>query len=128
MPNLNHILSLVKSEKIFIFVTLLENEPYDCIIFNNSYTSYDGDNSIECICSYKETHESVFVLSFMAALSQINKIIKFRYLFLENISDNGEILKKIMKRYSFKEKITTSYYFYNFGYRPFESKNVFMLN
>lgn len=128
MPNLNHILSLLKSEKIFIFVTLLENEPYDCIIFNNSYTSYDGDDSIECICSYKETHESVFVLSFMCALSEINKIKSFRYIFLENISDNGEILKKIMKRYAYKEKITTSYYFYNFGYRPFESKNVFMLN
>ena len=45
-----------------------------------------------------------------------------------NIGDNTILLKKILARYYAEHKIETSYYFYNFGYRPFMSDKVFMLN
>jgi hypothetical protein len=128
MPNLNHIELLVKDEQMFISVTLIDNEPYDMFVFHNTYTSYNGKRGMECICSFKETDESVFVLGFMCSISLIYERIKFTQLFIENISNNNFIIKNILKRYQPVLKTDASYYFYNFGYRPFESTNVFILN
>ena len=83
---------------------------------------------MECICSFKETDESVFVLGFMCSISLIYNEMKFTRLFIENISNNNIILKKIIERYREVEKTKASYYFYNFGYRPFLSNDVFILN
>lgn len=128
VPNLNHILLLVKKQQIFITVTLIDDEPFDLFIFRNTYTTYMNKKSMECICSFKETDESVFVLGFMCSISLIYQKEEFTRLFIENISSNNIILKKIMKRYEPLSKSITSYYFYNFGYRPFKSNNVFILN
>ena len=128
IPNLNHIELLVKDEQMFISVTLIDNEPYDMFVFHNTYTRYNGKRGMECICSFKETDESVFVLGFMCSISLIYERIKFTRLFIENISNNNIIIKNILKRYQPILKTDASYYFYNFGYRPFESTNVFILN
>ena len=128
VPNLNHIRLLVIKKQIFITVTIINNEPYDFFIFRNTHTTYDGENSIESIASFKETDESVFVLGFMCSIALIYKEIKFSRLFIENISNNNIILKKIIERYRHIEKLKASYYFYNFGYRPFLSNDVFILN
>ena len=60
-PHLNHIKSLLLSNQIFITVTLINKEPYDIFIFHNTHTTYNDNKSLECICSYKETDESVCV-------------------------------------------------------------------
>ena len=128
IPNLNHIKLLVKDKQIFITVTLIDNEPYDCFIFHNSYTTYNGNKSMEFITSFKETDESVFVLGFMCSITLINEILPFQRLFIENTSNNNIILKKILERYQSMDILKAAYYFYNFGYRPFQSNNVFILN
>ena len=69
--NLNHINLLIKDQQIFVTVTLIDNEPYDIFIFHNSYTTYNGNKSIELMTSFKETDESVFVLGFMCSISLI---------------------------------------------------------
>ena len=96
--------------------------------YRNSYTSYEGKKAIECICSYNETDDSVFTISFLSALSQIRELEKLGKVFIENIGDNKVLLKNILGRYYPEAKIQTSYYFYNFGYRPIMSDKVFMLN
>ena len=52
---------------MFITVTLIDKEPYDCFIFHNTYTTYNGKKSVECISSFKETDDSVFVLGFLCS-------------------------------------------------------------
>ena len=128
IPNINHLHYLIQKKEIFVFVTLIDKEPYDCFIFKKTYTTYNGKASLEAFASFKETDESVFVLSFMCAISQIYQINKFQKLFIENISNNNIIIKKIMKRYNYIWKGKCTYYFYNFGYRPLKSNNVFLLN
>jgi GNAT superfamily N-acetyltransferase len=128
IPNLNHLELLLKDKQIFITVTLIDNEPNDCFIFRNTYTTYDSKGSVECIGSFQETDTSVFVLGFMCSVSLIYENTKFTRLFIENISNNNIIIKSILKRYQPVLKTDASYYFYNFGYRPFESKDVFILN
>ena len=49
--------------------------------------------------SFKETDESVFVLSFMCSISLIYEQMVFTRLFIENTSNNNIILKKILERY-----------------------------
>lgn len=127
-PNLNHLQLLVKNKQIFIAVTLIGDEAYDCFIFHNTYTTYNGNRSMELICSFKETDESVFVLSFMCSITLIYKTIVFTRLFIENTSNNNVILKNLMDNYEPISKSKTSYYFYNFGYRPFYSNDVFIIN
>ena len=128
LPNLNHIMKLINDVQIYVSVTMLEKQPYDLFFFRNSYTSYNGSNAIECMCSYNETDNTVFTISFLSALSQIRELEKIGKVFIENIGDNKILLKNILGRYHPEEKIQTSYYFYNFGYRPFMSDKVFMLN
>jgi len=128
VPNLSNLELLVKDRQIFITVTLIDNEPYDCFIFRNTHTTYNGKSSVECIGSFKETDTSVFVLGFMCSVSLIYENTKFTRLFIENISNNNIIIKNILKRYQSVLKTDASYYFYNFGYRPLESKDVFIIN
>ena len=128
IPNLNHIVKLINDTQLYVSVTMIDKESYDLFFFRNSYTSYNGKKAIECICSYNETDDSVFTISFLSALSQIREIEKIGKVFIENIGDNTILLKKILARYYAEQKIETSYYFYNFGYRPFMSDKVFMLN
>ena len=127
-PHLNHILHLVKKKLIFIGVTMIYKDPFDFFIFRNSHTYYDGKRGLECIGSFNETKEAIFSLSFLSVLSVICKEIDCKRLFLENISNNNIIIKNILNRYSYQERISTSYYFYNFALRPFKSTDVIIID
>jgi len=127
-PNLSHILYLVKKKLIFIGITMIYKDPFDFFIFRNCHTYYDGKRSLECIASFYETKEPIFCLSFLSILDKIRNEIDCEKLFIENISNNNFIIKNILKRYMYNEKIPTSYYFYNFAYRPFTSTDVIMIN
>ena len=83
---------------------------------------------MECFASFKETHESVFVLSFLCGISLIYEMEPFSRLFIENISSNNVLIKKLGERYRPIMKTQCSYYFYNFAYRPFLSNQVFLVN
>ena len=128
LPELSHLKLLVEQQQIFVCVTLIDKEPYDCFIFRNSYTTYNNKYNIESIASFQETDDSVFVLSFVCALSLIYKVCKFEKLWIENISNNNTIIKNILKRYKPFATSKCSYYFYNFAYRPFLSNDVLLLN
>ena len=107
---------------------MIYKDPFDFFIFRNCHTYYDGKRSLECIASFYETKEPIFCLSFLSILDKIRNEIECEKLFIENISNNNFIIKNILKRYTYNEKISTTYYFYNFGYRPFTSTDVIMIN
>jgi len=127
-PSVSHILYLIKKKLIFISVTMIYKEPFDFFIFRNSYTYYNKKRSVELVASFNETREPIFCLSFLSTLDKIRNEINCKRLFIENISNNNIIIKNILKRYSYQEKITTSYYFYNFALRPFKSTDVLIIN
>lgn len=127
-PYISHILHMVKKKLIYIGVTMIYKEPFDFFIFRNSHTYYNGKRSIELIASFYETREPIFCLSFLSILDLVRKEINCTKLFIENISNNNMIIKNILNRYSYQAKITTSYYFYNFAYRPFKSTDVMIID
>lgn len=127
-PNIQNIKGLIQQKTIFVCLTMINNKPFDIFVFRNTYTSYNKNKSIEFFASFKETESNVFLLGFFSSLSLIYKNLSFKRLFIENISNNNIVLKKILERYSYLSKTNSSYYFYNFAYRPFLSNEVFILN
>ena len=107
---------------------MIYKQPFDFFIFRNSHTYYNKKRSLELIASFNETREPIFCLSFLSALDKIRNEINCEKLFIENISNNNIIIKNILNRYSYNEKITTSYYFYNFAMRPFTSLDVLIID
>lgn len=127
-PSISHLLYLIKKKLIFVAVTMIYKQPFDFFIFRNSHTYYNKKRSLELIASFNETREPIFCLSFLSALDKIRNEIHCEKLFIENISNNNIIIKNILNRYSYKEKITTSYYFHNFAMRPFTSTDVLIID
>jgi hypothetical protein len=127
-PYISHLQHLIKKKLVFVAVTMIYKQPFDFFIFRNSHTYYNKKRSLELIASFNETREPIFCLSFLSALDKIRNEIDCEKLFIENISNNNIIIKNILNRYSYKEKITTSYYFYNFAIRPFTSTDVLIID
>ena len=91
--------------------------------------TYDGKVSIELVCSFNDNiTKELFTLGFFNSINQINKIIPFDILLIENTSDNNMILGTIDIKYRSFAKALTSYYFYNYASLPILSNNVFCFN
>jgi len=131
-PNIANVENLLASKNIYISVILMNNVPVSIYIFRKTYTTYNGDNSLEFIASYNDVdlnpNEKLFTLGALISIDKIRKFSPLRYLFIENISNNFIIIKHILERYSSFIQITTSYYFYNFGIHPLISTDVFIVN
>ena len=105
------------------------DKPIGCYVFRNPLTYYeDKGASIDLIASHCSDNKNIdyFKDAFYNCLSQID--YKYEYLILENISKNHHIIKDIRQSRKYIFKSHTSYYLYNFGYRPFISKDVFLLS
>lgn len=128
-PNVQNIKHLCKTGVLFITVLLNNNIPKSFYVFRNNYTTYNGYKSAECLASFSATTELSFNAGFINSLKIIHETkLKFRYLFMENISNNNYVIKNIMKRYNPLNIFNTSYYFYNLGHRPINSNKVFFIN
>jgi len=128
-PDFSHLQYLVEQKLIYIFLLVENDEPWACYIFRNPHTKYENTGmSVDCIasyCSYPERKDE-FSRQFYFCLPQIDT--PFDYLLIENISHNHYIIKNLLKEHSPFLKSKTSYYLYNFAYRPFLSKDVFILS
>ena len=128
-PNVQNIKHLCKNKILFITLVMNKNIPKAFYIFRNNCTTYNDDLSVECLASFSATKEIIFNDGLINSLKIIHdKCLKFRYLFMENISNNNFIIKNIMKRYNPLKIINTSYYFYNMAHKPINSNEVFFIN
>ena len=128
-PTPSHIKHLVEQKLLYIFLLMDGQTPWGCYVFRNPYTHYKNDEaSIDCIASYCSDPQRIdeFIYFFDVCLAQID--YTFHYLLIENISHNIHIIKNKMKTQNPFLKSHTSYYLYNFAYRPFLSENVFILS
>ena len=127
-PAFSNLKYLVEKKLLYIFLLRDQFTSIGCYVFRNPFTYYeDKANSLDLIASHcsNDAHMDTFIQGFYNCLSQIDYL--YEYLIVENISMNGQIIKDIMKTRKYIFKSHTSYYLYNFGYRPFRSKDVFLL-
>ena len=128
-PAFSNLKKLVDKKLLYIFLLMDRHEVIGCYVFRNPFTHYDNKGaSVDCIGSHCKDTERMddFKLSFYNCLSQID--YEYNYLLIENISHNNHIIKNIVKTNKPVIKSNTSYYLYNFAYRPFPSKQVFLLS
>jgi hypothetical protein len=114
---------------------VIDGEIVAAYIFKKSCTFIEKDKEIiTCIASFYKTNElkkEVFVQGFKVALWSIlekpeNR--RFRYLVVEDTSENSCIIENISKKTCPMVVSPTAYFFYNFAYSPFKSDRVLMIN
>ena len=134
-PSFSHIQYLIKQKLIFIYIILHKDEPIACYFFRNPFTFYKKNNiignSIDCFASFfdkEKLNHVIFSYYFHLSLFKIQQFYQFKFILIENISDNNFIIQNIFERYTPIIKCPTAYYFYNFAYRPQLSDKIFIVN
>lgn len=98
---------------------------YCIFLFRNTYTKINGVDVIECFASINNTDITTFYHSFIGC---IMKNFRNKFLIIEDISDNGILIKYLVKFFNIKFKSNTGYYFYNYAMRPKLPNRTFIIN
>ena len=129
MPYLQNIKHQIEERLLHIIIIMHDNIPIGCFVFRNPQTKYDGKNSIEVMGSFVlDEYFDIFTPCFQNALVLCYKKKPFEILVVENISYNYHFLKMLREKSIYLWKSPMAYYFYNFAYRPFSAKDVFLIN
>ena len=87
----------------------------------------DDEEKTRLIYSSDIVNNELFTLGFMISLSLISKDLCSKILLVNNVSNNNIILKLLLEKYKYIDKSVISLCFYNFGYYPKESKDIFCI-
>ena len=132
LPEMSNFIELVSSQNIYVIMILKDNDIQCAYIFRKLCTFIEKEKEIvSCIASIKGGNvcNEDFIYYFKLGLSHIvQKIHIFHYLNIEDISDNHVLIQNISMKTKPFIISPNAYFFYNFAYQPFESKNVFILN
>jgi len=128
-PDLSHIKHLVSKKLLHICLIMEGHESVGVYIYRTPFTSYEGQQSIECIASYyKIGYHDIFISSFRNTIALINKVSPIDILVMENLSNNNDILTHLLKKTAVLWKCPMAYFLYNFAYTPFFPSDVFLIN
>jgi hypothetical protein len=144
MPEFTNIAELIKTQNIYIYMILIDNEVMSAYFFRKACTFIRKDEeALSCFASINGgIKSSIFIHGYKVALWKIcnrqetvkkgKKHVtfksKFNYAVIESISHNDIIIKNLLKKTRPEIISPTAYFFYNFAYSTFKSKKVFILN
>ena len=138
LPAISNLMELVTTGNIFIKMLVSEGDIVAAYIFKKTCTFIEKDKEIiSCIASFfpKESilSKKEFIQGFKVALWSIieqkeKESNKFKYLIVEDISDNNYIIENIKKKTHPIVISPTAYFFYNFAHSPFKSNRILMVN
>jgi hypothetical protein len=106
--------SLINNGNIHIYCLKLPNKILGIYIFKKSCASYNNENVFECICSINLCKKEFFLNGFHHASHACCSKYHYRYLVIENTSNNNIIINKILSSKSYISKYSVSYYTYNY--------------
>jgi hypothetical protein len=134
LPDMSNLIELISSKNMFISMILIGGNIEAAYIFKKSCTYIEKDKEVICcIASMYNNHkmqEEEFIRGFKVSLWSIierpeNK--QFQYLTVEDISDNGCIIRNIERKTHPTVISPTAYFFYNFAYNTFKSEDVLII-
>ena len=133
IPELSNLMKLIESKNMFIMMLLIEDNIEAVYIFRKSCADIEkGKEALICIASMNGTMLSTkeFVQGFKVALWKLLEKEKqhFKFLVVEDTSDNGHIIDNIKIRTYPYSVSPTAYFFYNFVYSPFKNYKSFIVN
>ena len=133
LPEMSNIIELVNTKNMFVVMLVSEGEIEAAYIFKKTCTFIEKEREIICCIASingKRLSKENFIQGFKMALWSIiekpeNK--SFKYLIVEDTSDNGCIIQNIVKKTHPIVESPTAYFFYNFAYNTFKSDDVLII-
>jgi hypothetical protein len=137
-PEMSNIMELASTKNLFIKMLIVEGNIEAVYIFRKTCIYIEKEKEIiSCIASingkYLSTNEFIqgFKVSLWSIIKEQNKSKEnesFKYLTIEDISDNKKIIDNISVKTSPMIVSPTAYFFYNFAYQPFQSERCLIIN
>jgi hypothetical protein len=128
-PEITNLLELVKTNNLFIQMLMKDGVVSAIYVFRKTCTFIDKNKEIlSCIASIcgNDTTDVDFISGFQYAIcSIVRQWTTFKYLTIENISDNNKFISHTVSPVAVSP---TAYFFYNFAYNPFDSNTTFIIN
>lgn len=134
MPEFSNIMELIKTDNIFIYMLLCEDEIEGAYFFRKSCTFIEkGAEALTCFASIYNKKSAVsaneFIHGYKVALSLCcTQGSAFQFAVIENISNNDIIIENLMLKTVPYIVSPTAYFFYNFAHHTFNSNKVLILN
>lgn len=131
-PEISNVMELVSTNNLFVKMLVIDGNIEAVYIFRKTCTYIEKDKEIiSCIASVNGsilTREE-FIKGFKVSLwSIIKDHNNFKYLTMEDISDNTCIINNICIRMHPIVISPMAYFFYNFAYSPFKSEKCLIIN
>ena len=131
-PAISNIVELIESKNLFIKMLVIGGNIEGVYIFRKTCTYIENEKEIlSCICSIngnKLTNEE-FIKGFKMSLWSIIKDNKnFKYVIVEDISENTCIINNICIKTHPIAISPMAYFFYNFEYNSFKSGKCLIIN
>jgi hypothetical protein len=134
LPEMSNLMELVNTKNLFVCMLVTDGEIEAAYIFKKTCTFIEKNKEIiSCIASINgdQLTNQQFIQGFKIALWSIiekPENSSFKYLILEDTSNNNCIIENISKKTHPLAVSPTAYFFYNFVYSPFKSNKVLIIN
>lgn len=135
IPEISSILELIKTQNIYIYMLIEDNDVKCVYFFKKSCTEIKKGKealilfaSINGITSKKKEDQNIFIHGYKVALFAIyEKNPFFQFAVIEEISDNDLIIDDIKNNSLVEIKSPTAYFFYNYICHTFLAKKTFII-
>ena len=131
-PEISNIIELVSTNNLFVKMLVIDGNIESVYIFRKTCIFIEkGEEVISCIGSINGSilTRDEFIIGFKMSLWSIIKVHNnFRYLTIEDISDNTCIINNICASLYPMVISPMAYFFYNFAYSPFKSEKCLIIN
>ena len=124
-----NIIELIKTNNIFIYVILLDDEIICAYFFRKTCTFIEKNMEVlSCFASINNCDDNIFIQGFKISFWKIAAEKYFGFAAIEEISHNNIIINNLKIKTSPLIVSPTAYFFYNFAYPTFKSDRVLIIN
>ena len=124
-----NIIELIKTNNIFIYVILLDDEIICAYFFRKTCTFIEKNMEVlSCFASINNCDDNIFIQGFKISFWKIAAEKYFGFAAIEEISHNNIIINNLKIKTTPLIVSPTAYFFYNFAYQTFKSDRVLIIN
>lgn len=124
-----NIIELIKTNNIFIYVILLNDEIICAYFFRKTCTFIEKNMEVlSCFASINNCDDNIFIQGFKISFWKIAAEKYFGFAAIEEISHNNIIINNLKIKTTPLIVSPTAYFFYNFAYPTFKSNRVLIIN
>ena len=131
IPEFSNILELIKTNNIFIYVILYQDEIICAYFFRKTSTFIEKDLEVlTCFASINSSpnYSEIFIHGYKVIFWKIAEKHQFGYAAIECVSHNYIIINNLVLKTRPHIISPTAYFFYNFAYNRFKPEKTLIIN